>query len=163
MINKLAEVIEHRLINGGKVIICGNGGLAADSEHFAAEMMGKYAFPIYLPCISLTSNTSLITALANDFSFEEVFSRQIVTIGKSWDLLIAMTTSKSPNILNALIAAMDMGMDTVCLCGPTCRILAKHTYQFDGVDSGEIQNHIIEFLHKVAYEVKSRIYQSKQS
>jgi len=158
----IGETIAKRIKNGGKIIICGNGGLAAESEHFAAELMGKYGDEIYLPCISLTSNTSLITALANDFGFENIFSHQIKTLGKSWDLLIAMTTSKSANILNAISAGLEMGMETICLCGNKCCVASNITIQFSGNDSGDIQNAIITYLHKVAKDAKAYLLKPEQ-
>ena len=132
---------------GNKVLICGNGGLAAESEHFAAELMGKYAFDIYIPCIALTTNSALITAISNDMGFENVFSQQIETLAQPGDILIAMTTSASPNILKAIKAGDDNGMITF--------LLDRSVWA--GNDTAEIQNNAIQYLHALAYEVKEEL------
>lgn len=92
--------------NGGKVLICGNGGSAAMSQHMAAELAGKFEHNRRaLPAISLTTDTSILTAIANDFGFEHVFSRQVEGLGQEGDVLIGFSTSgKSKNV----IAAMDI-------------------------------------------------------
>jgi D-sedoheptulose 7-phosphate isomerase len=138
----IAEAYKH----GNKVLICGNGGLAAESEHFAAELMGKYGQDIFITCFALTSNSSLITALANDIGFENVFSHQVETIGKEDDVFIGMTTSASKNIIKALAVARDRSMYGY--------LINKETVGGDTV--GEIQNNIIKFLHEVALEAKEK-------
>lgn len=143
---------------GGKVLICGNGGLAAESEHFAAELVGQYAFDVYVPCIALTANTSLITALANDIGFEEVFAHQVRTLGRKGDVLIAMTTSRSPNIVKAVEVANEQGLATVVVCGiKSGEFGADFAFTMLGGDTARMQENAIKFLHQLAYEVKRRL------
>ncbi len=107
------------LKRGGKVLLCGNGGSAADAQHIAAEMtvkMKKLRAP--LPAIALTTNSSLLTAQANDLGFETVFSRQVASLGQEGDVLIGISTSgSSPNIIEAVKVASQMGLKTVGLTG----------------------------------------------
>ncbi|MFH1313364.1 MAG: D-sedoheptulose 7-phosphate isomerase [Candidatus Eisenbacteria bacterium] len=104
---------------GGKLMLCGNGGSAADAQHIAAEMtvkMKRVRSP--LPAFALTTNTSLLTAQANDLGFDTVFSRQIESLGREGDVLIAISTSgNSPNILRGAETARDMGIKVVGLTG----------------------------------------------
>ncbi len=157
-IDTLAMVIATSRKMGNKVLVFGNGGLCAESEHFSAELAGKYAFDIYAPCISLTSNTSLLTAIANDFGYENIFSHQVKVFGNAGDVCIGMTTSKSENVIWALTEAKKMKMVSVVICG------GKFTdfnvdYQFimQGNDTAEIQNETMIFLHKLAFEIKRRL------
>jgi len=143
---------------GNKVLICGNGGLAAESEHFAAELMGKYGRDVYIPCISLTGPSSLITALANDIGFEYVFEHQVQTLGKRGDLLIGMTTSNSANILKAICAGDANGLRTFILHGPKTPMEEIRHIGLVGDNTAEIQENIIRFLHEVAREAKELIF-----
>ncbi len=147
MIKGLAKIIAYCYKSGGKVLICGNGGLAAESEHFAAELMSKFAFDIYVPCIALTTNSVLITAISHDMGFENVFSHQIETLAQPGDILIAMTTSASPNILKAIEAGKNNGMITF--------LLDRSVWA--GNDTAEIQNNAIRMLHQLAYEIKREL------
>ena len=157
-INKLISAIVETKYKGGTVMICGNGGLAAESEHFAAELAGKYAFDVYVPCIALTSNSSLVTALANDIGFENLFAHQVDVFGKKSDLLIAMTTSRSKNILKALETSKNRGIFSCAIVGvKSGEIEANFCITVSGKDTAEIQNNVIALLHKVAYQVKERL------
>lgn len=104
---------------GGKVLICGNGGSAGDSQHMATEMVGRMLVERRpLPAIALTTDTSLLTAIANDFGYELVFSKQIEALGKKGDVLIAISTSgKSANVLKAVSAAKARGLKVITLTG----------------------------------------------
>jgi len=105
--------------NGGKVIVFGNGGSAADSQHLAAELVGRYQFEREsLPAIALTTDTSIITALGNDYGFEYVFSRQCESLVKKNDIVIAISTSgKSQNVINAIRTCKKIGAITIGLTG----------------------------------------------
>lgn len=118
-IENTANVIIKSLKNGGKVIFCGNGGSAADSQHLSAELVGRYLKNRKsLASVSLTTDTSAITAIGNDFSFEEIFSRQLESIGNKGDTLYAISTSgKSKNIIKALETARKLGMQTIGITG----------------------------------------------
>ena len=104
---KIAEIITKTLRGGNKLLIVGNGGSAADAQHIAAEIVGRYKQdrPAYA-AIALTTDTSALTAIANDYGFEQVFARQIAGLGRRGDALLALSTSgRSPNILAALTTA----------------------------------------------------------
>ncbi|MBI4087362.1 MAG: D-sedoheptulose 7-phosphate isomerase [Candidatus Liptonbacteria bacterium] len=118
-IEKGAELLADVVKRGNKLLACGNGGSAADAQHLVAEWMCKYKDDRKpLPAISLTTNTSTITAIANDYGFEYVFSRQVESLGQSGDALVAITTSgKSPNILKAIDVAKNKGMKVIVLAG----------------------------------------------
>ena len=111
----IAERIAGSLKNGGKVLLAGNGGSAADAQHIAAEFVGRFiADRAPLPAIALTTDTSAITAIGNDYGFELVFERQLRAIGRTGDLFVGISTSgRSPNILAALKAARELGIATV--------------------------------------------------
>ena len=107
------------LLNGGKILTCGNGGSAADAQHFSAELLNRFEKERPgLPAIALTTDSSTLTAIANDYSYEEVFSKQIRAIGNSNDLLLAISTSgSSGNIVKAVKAAHERDMPVIGLTG----------------------------------------------
>ncbi len=112
---KAAEVLR----NGGTIFFCGNGGSAADSQHLAAELVGRYERERNaLPAVALTVDTSTLTSIGNDYGFEDIFHRQLLGLGKAGDLLVAISTSgNSPNILKAVETARQRSMFTVALTG----------------------------------------------
>lgn len=115
----LAETISKAFLNGRKLMLCGNGGSAADSQHIAAEFVNRFQRErAPLPGLALTTDTSVITSIANDEGYEHVFSKQITALGEKGDVLIAISTSgTSANILNAMHAAREGGIYTVGLTG----------------------------------------------
>lgn len=115
----LAEKIVFAFTNDRKLMICGNGGSAADAQHLAAEFVNRFLLERPpLPAIALTTDTSVITSIGNDYSFDEIFSKQIKSIGVEGDILLALSTSgKSPNVLNAVKTAESRGIYTVGLTG----------------------------------------------
>lgn len=118
-INKAGAAISDSLKKGGKLIVCGNGGSAADSQHFAAELVGRFVKERRpLPAIALTANSSSITAIGNDYSFAHVFERQVGALGKKDDVLFAISTSgNSENVIRAVKKANETGMGTIALLG----------------------------------------------
>lgn len=112
---KIRDVIK----NGGKILIAGNGGSASDAQHFAGELVSRFLIDSSpYPAISLTTDTSAITAISNDYGYEHVFSRQLRALASPKDLFFAITTSgKSENILNALNQAQNLGLFTCSLTG----------------------------------------------
>jgi D-sedoheptulose 7-phosphate isomerase len=116
---RLADAAISVLRAGGKLLLCGNGGSAADSQHIATELTVRFeADRPGLPAIALTTDSSALTAAANDLGFEQVFARQVAALGRKGDLLITLSTSgASPNIMAALKAAHDGGLITACLTG----------------------------------------------
>ncbi len=119
VIAQAADLIITSLEAGKKVLLCGNGGCAADCQHVAAELVGKlFVKRRALPAISLTTDTSNLTALANDFGYDVVFSRQLEALGQAGDVLIAISTSgNSPNVLEAVKTARTMGIRSIALSG----------------------------------------------
>jgi D-sedoheptulose 7-phosphate isomerase len=116
---KIAQAIVAALVAGNKLLLIGNGGSAADAQHIAAEIVGRYKRerPAY-PALALTTDTSALTAIANDYGFERVFVRQVEGLGVRGDVLLALSTSgRSPNIVAALRAARARGLVTVGFTG----------------------------------------------
>ena len=107
------------LSRGNKVLFCGNGGSAADAQHLAAELMGRFLFDRRpMPAVALTVDTSALTAIGNDYGYEHVFSRQLRGIAQPGDILVAISTSgNSPNVIHAIEAARDLGLKSVGLTG----------------------------------------------
>jgi|ERR1700677_4779325 len=118
-IARVCEVLTESLRAGHKLLLFGNGGSAADSQHIAAEFVGRFAFDRPpLPALALSVNTSALTAIGNDYGFDLVFSRQIEALGASGDVAIGISTSgNSPNVLQGLIVARKMGLHTVAFAG----------------------------------------------
>ena len=147
--NRLAQCLKR----GRKVLICGNGGSAADAQHFAAELVvrlnsGKRRA---LPCLALTTDTSILTACGNDFGFEEIFARQVEALGTRGDLLVFLSTSgKSVNIIRAAQMAKKRGLMTVALTGGRKNSLTRVTdfaLQVPSTDTQRIQEAHITILH----------------
>jgi D-sedoheptulose 7-phosphate isomerase len=118
-IARAAAVMTASLLADGKILACGNGGSAGDAQHFAAEMVGRFERERpELPAISLATDTSILTAVANDYSFEQVFAKQVRALGARGDVLLAISTSgNSPNVVAAVEAARDREMRIVALTG----------------------------------------------
>jgi D-sedoheptulose 7-phosphate isomerase len=118
-IQKAAELITQSLKNGGKVLLFGNGGSAADAQHIAAELTGRYKTErTALPAIALTTDTSALTAISNDYGYDMVFARQLQAFGQKGDIAIGISTSgNSQNVLNALSRAKELGCTTIGLSG----------------------------------------------
>jgi len=116
---RAAEVMSQCLLADGKILACGNGGSAADAQHFSAEMLGRFERErMGLPAISLTTDTSTLTAIGNDYDYSEVFSKQVAALGREGDVLLAITTSgNSGNVLAAARVAQERGMRIVALTG----------------------------------------------
>jgi len=116
---KAAELLFNALANDGKFLICGNGGPAADAQHFAAEMTGRFEKErMELAAIALTTDTSALTAIGNDYGFDHVFSKQVRALGRTGDVLVGISTSgNSGNVIEAIKAAHQNGMKVIALTG----------------------------------------------
>ena len=116
---RAAELLAACLLSDGKILACGNGGSAADAQHFAAEMIGRFERERpELPAISLVTDTSILSAVANDYSFEQVFAKQVRGLGAKGDALIALSTSgNSANVIAAIAAAHEREMSVVAFTG----------------------------------------------
>ncbi|WP_229669361.1 D-sedoheptulose-7-phosphate isomerase [Legionella impletisoli] len=128
VIAKAGMRLANCLLNDGKLILCGNGGSAANCLHFSAAMLNRFEVERpALPVITLTSDQGALTSVGNDGHFDQVFARQIQALGHEGDVLVAMTTSgNADNILQAVNAANDRGMDTIALSGRDGGVLANH-------------------------------------
>lgn len=116
---RLAKMLAACLQNGGKILLCGNGGSAADAQHLAAEFVNRFLVDRRpLPAVALTTDTSILTAVGNDFGFDLVFAKQIQALARPGDVLLALSTSgNSPNVLAALDAARKAGATTIGMTG----------------------------------------------
>lgn len=119
MIEKATELLISTLKRGNKILIAGNGGSAGDSQHFAGELVGRFLKERKaLPAIALSTNTSILTAIGNDYSFEKVFSRQIEALGKEGDSLVVISTSGNAlNLIHAVDTAKSLSINTIGLLG----------------------------------------------
>jgi D-sedoheptulose 7-phosphate isomerase len=126
-ISQAIELMFNALSNGNKILACGNGGSAADAQHFAAELVGRFErerFP--LPGMALTTDSSILTAVGNDYSFKDIFSKQVQAFGQAGDVLLAISTSgNSANVVAAVEAAYEREMRVVALTGKDGGQLAK--------------------------------------
>ena len=118
-ISQAAQLCAQRLSSGNKIMSCGNGGSAGDAQHFSSELLNRYSMERPpLPAIALSTDTSTLTSIANDYSYEEVFSKQIQALGASDDLLLAISTSgNSANVIKAIEVAHGKGMSVIALTG----------------------------------------------
>jgi len=124
---EVVKLMAHSFEMGNKVFFFGNGGSAADAQHFAAEFVNRYIMERPpLPAIALTTDTSILTSVSNDFSFNEVFAKQLKALGREGDIAVGISTSgTSPNILRAFEVAREIGIKTVALTGNDGGSLAK--------------------------------------
>lgn len=126
----LAEKVSAAFKSDGKLLICGNGGSAADAQHIAAEFVNRFVMERPpLPALALTTDTSVITSIGNDYSFKEIFSKQVKALGVEGDVLLAISTSgNSENVLEAVKAAKSLGIYTAGLLGNDGGKLAKQVH-----------------------------------
>ena len=157
-IHASADALVAAFKGGNKVLICGNGGSAADSQHFAAEFVNAFSRDIKrkaLPVIALSTDTSILTSIANDFEFESVFSRQVEAYGVPQDILIALTTSgSSKNCLNAVKVANSMGLITIAFTKEHGQV-SKHAHISIEVPSENTQH--IQECHMLTYHVLTEL------
>ena len=126
-IKHAANCISDSLLNEGKVLSCGNGGSAGDAQHFSAELLNRFEIERPgLPAVALTTDSSTLTAIANDYEYDQIFSKQILALGTNRDVLLAISTSgNSPNIVKAVQAAHERNMQVLSLTGNKGGKLAK--------------------------------------
>lgn len=132
-IKDVAELLEQMYRNGKKLLIAGNGGSAGDAQHIAAEFVSRFFYDRPgLPAIALTTDTSMLTAIGNDYGFDRLFSRQVQAQGSAGDVFIGISTSgNSPNIIAAIKEAKDLGITTIALCGSGGDLLNIADYVLD--------------------------------
>ena len=146
---------------GNKLFLFGNGGSAADAQHFAAELLGRYEKERKAwPAVALTTDTSALTAIGNDYGFDRVFARQLEALGKKGDVAIGISTSgNSPNVLRALDAANDRGLITVALTGKggAAGSIAKHHIAVQEDRTARVQEIHATLLHVICELVESEL------
>ena len=160
---EVAELCISSLRAGGKIIFCGNGGSAAQSQHLAAELVGRYKLERpAMNALSLTVDTSNLTAIGNDYGYEVIFSRQLQGVGKSGDVLIGLSTSgNSPNVLRAFEQAEQMGIHTVALVGRSGGRMAQvagHAIAAPADTSAHIQELHITIGHLICDLIEKGLY-----
>ncbi|MGD2089997.1 MAG: SIS domain-containing protein [Candidatus Aminicenantes bacterium] len=163
-------LIEKSLEKGNKIMVFGNGGSAAQSSHFAAELVNKFYFDREgLPAIALTTDTAALTSIANDRDFKYVFSRQLESLGKPGDIAMGITTSgKSPNVIEALLRAKQLKLKTIALCGNNPQPLANPALNIDVIipvpttDTPLIQEIHLFILHSMADMLERKFFAGDQ-
>lgn len=162
-IEQAAQLCLQALREGHKIIFCGNGGSAAQSQHLAAELVGRYKLnrPA-LPALSLTVDTSNITAIANDYSYDQIFARQLEGVGRTGDVLIGLSTSgNSPNVVLAIKQAKKMGVRTIALVGTPggeMQHMADLALTMPANTSAHIQELHIAVGHLICDLIESSLY-----
>jgi D-sedoheptulose 7-phosphate isomerase len=160
---EMADIIADAVQQGNKLMICGNGGSAADAQHFAAEMVGhltRERSPI--PAVAFTTDTSILTSVANDYGFDAVFMRQVEALGKPGDVLMGISTSgNSSNIIKAVEKAKDMDILPVALLGRDGGVLAREIVNSIVVRSSNtqrIQEGHITIIHILCELIEEKLY-----
>ncbi|MGD1170267.1 SIS domain-containing protein [Mycobacterium seoulense] len=160
---EIARLMIESLRSGGKVIFFGNGGSAQDAGHLAAELMGRFAFDRPgLAAISLPDATAAMTAIGNDYSYDEVFVRQVLAAGRAGDVVVGLTTSgNSPNVVRALEAAGDAGMTTVALTGARggkVAGVAEFCIRVPSDNTGRVQEACLHLGHSICEMVEAALF-----
>lgn len=167
---EILETIAHRIAQafcaGNKVLLCGNGGSAADSQHIAAEFIGRFKKERQsLPALALTTDTSILTAVSNDYAYARVFSRQVEGLGEAGDILIALSTSgNSQNVLEAVKTAKSKGIVTIGFTGADGGILkglVDYCFAAQSYVTPHIQEVHITALHAVSEVVEDLVFSQK--
>lgn len=163
-IEKAADLIVNAFANGNKILICGNGGSAADSQHFAAEFVNAFSRKISrkaLPAIALSTDTSVITSISNDFTFDEVFSRQVEAYAMPGDVLVVFTTSGSSiNCIKAVESAKIVGVSSIAFSQVDAEIskLVDLCIEVPSYDTQRIQECHILAYHVIAELVEDSLF-----
>ncbi len=162
-IEDVSSVIVNALKSGNKILLCGNGGSAADAQHIAAEFVGRFKVERNpLPAIALSTDTSLITAVGNDYGFEFIFSRQVQALGSAGDVLVGISTSgASENVVNAMMEAMKKNIHTIGFTGAKISMIsdiADITLKVPTFETSKIQEAHIMFGHIICAIVERRLF-----
>lgn len=159
-VERVAGVMASSLRDGGKVMLCGNGGSSADAQHLAAEFIGRFLLERRpYPAIALSDNVAAVTAIANDYGYRDVFSRAVIGLGRAGDVLIGFSTSgRSENVIDALVAAREIGIVTVGFVGAPGSAMeeaADYVLRVEGPGTARIQEgHMI--LGHTVFELVER-------
>lgn len=158
----LADVCATAFGSGHKLLFCGNGGSACDAMHIAGEFVGRLVNDrIALPAIALSADSGILTAVGNDYGYEQVFSRQVEALGNKGDVLIALSTSgKSPNVLKALAVAKEKGLSTALFTGEKSKnapLQLDFILMIPSVITAHVQEAHLVALHALAHLVEQKI------
>ncbi|WP_018659103.1 D-sedoheptulose-7-phosphate isomerase [Allofustis seminis] len=161
-IQQIADLIVETIANGGKVLTAGNGGSAANAQHITGDIVGRYKLERRAyPSITLTVDPSLVTAIANDYGYEQLFARQIDGLGNKGDLLIVTSSSAhSPNILEGVQKAKEKGLTTLGVLGNNGGILKNeldYSLLFDFKDSDLVEEMTMAIFHMALIDVEERL------
>ncbi len=165
VISEITNVLFQCFQRGSKLLLCGNGGSAADAQHIAAEFVNRFGFDRdALPAIALTTDSSILTCIGNDSAFENIFSRQVQAIGAKGDILVGISTSgKSANVLKALDIARTKGVITIGFTGgkglEIMGLKCDHCLSIPSTDTARIQEAHEFIWHFICGEVESRLFQ----
>lgn len=159
---KVVKVINKCIKSGHKVLICGNGGSAADSQHFAAELVGRFKLERKgLPAIALTTDTSVLTCMGNDYGYDSIFSRQVEALGKKGDVLIGFSTSgNSKNVIDAIEEGKKNGLITIGFLGKDGGKLKKmvdYDFTFSYSETARVQEHHLMTYHLICEFVEKEM------
>ena len=162
-IGEVAKLMIDAIKSGNKLMICGNGGSAADAQHMAGEFVCRfYKDREPLPAIALTTDTSVLTSISNDYSYNDVFSRQVKALGKKGDILLGISTSgSSGNVLEAFKVARELGINTVLLSGEAEKEMAKISdivIKAPSTDTPRIQEMHLLIEHIICEMVEKEIF-----
>lgn len=166
---KISTIMTKALKSGNKILVCGNGGSAAESQHFVAELVGRFEIPFRkaLPVISLNADTSVITAWANDFHYDEIFSRQIEALGNRGDVLVCLSSSgNSPNITKAIEAANGLNMVSITLLGKgggAAAALSEHNIIIPSDDTARVQEMHLHTIHNMCSCIEQLMFGRKEN
>ena len=163
LVDELSSQISNRLSKGNKIFWCGNGGSAAESQHMAAELMGRFLINRRpLPSVSLTTDTSVITAVSNDFNFNEIFARQLIGLGSPGDILVSFSTSgESTNIINAITAAKENQILTISFIGKaksTIGSISDFAIDVHSESTARIQEVHTLIAHTLCQKIEANIF-----
>lgn len=162
-VEEASKACINALQNGNKILLAGNGGSAADAQHIAGELVSRFMFDRPgLPAIALTTDTSILTAVGNDYGYEKLFSRQVQAHGKSGDILICYSTSgKSPNIISAIKEAKSIDMITIGLCGNLGGFMVEncdHILEVPSNNTPKIQEGHLVIGHIICGIIEKKIF-----
>ena len=162
-LTELAHACATALGSGHKLLFCGNGGSACDAMHIAGEFVGRFVHDrIALPALALTADSGNLTAIGNDYGFEQVFARQVVAFGQPGDVLIALSTSgRSPNVVNALATAREKGLATALFTGEKAlgmAPIADITVLVPSRITAHVQEAHMVGLHALAVLIEAKLF-----
>jgi len=164
----LGDALVSCIEQGGKVLVCGNGGSAADAQHLAAELVNRFLLERKpYASIALTTDSSVITSIGNDYSFDEIFSKQVEALGKSGDMFVGISTSgNSSNILKAMEVAKDQGIEAVALTGGSGGAMASLADRCISVSASShtprIQEGHLLIIHTLCEYVEAELHKKEQ-